>query len=273
VQDLAIEPVRGHPISGAQTRYLEQPMPDIVISNEGPVRKIRMNRPEKKNALTLAMYETMAAAIEDAGTQTSVRCLLLAGAPDVFCAGNDLNDFVAMARSGALGASIVRFLHVLARCEKPLVAAVSGAAVGIGTTMLLHCDQVIASDNAVLLTPFVSLGLLPEAGCSLIAPRLIGHARAFSLLVMGKPLSATDARAVGIVNAVVPAAELDAQSLAIARDIAALPPESVATARRLMRGSVEEVAARIDEEVEAFRMRLASPEAQAALAAFLTRKR
>ncbi len=248
-------------------------MPDIVISNEGPVRKIRMNRPEKKNALTLAMYETMAAAIEDAGTQPSVRCLLLAGAPDVFCAGNDLNDFVAMARSGALGASIVRFLHVLARCEKPLVAAVSGAVVGIGTTMLLHCDQVIASDNAVLLTPFVSLGLLPEAGSSLIAPRLIGHARAFSLLVMGKPLSATDARAVGIVNAVVPAAELDAQSLATARDIAALPPESVATARRLMRGSVEEVVARIDEEVEAFRVRLASPEAQAALAAFLNRKR
>ena len=136
-----------------------------------------------------------------------------------------------------------------------------------------HCDQVIASDNAVLLTPFVSLGLLPEAGSSLIAPRLLGHARAFSLLVMGKPLSATDARAAGIVNAVVPAAELDVQSLATARDIAALPPESVATARRLMRGSVEEVAARIDEEVEAFRIRLASPEAKAALAAFLNRKR
>ena len=116
-------------------------MPDILISNEGPVRKIRMNRPEKKNALTLAMYEAMAAAIEDAGADTSVRCLLIAGAPDIFCAGNDLNDFVAMARTGALGTPIIRFLHALARCEKPLVAAVSGAAVGIGTTMLLHCDQ------------------------------------------------------------------------------------------------------------------------------------
>jgi enoyl-CoA hydratase/carnithine racemase len=170
-------------------------MPDILISNEGPVRKIRMNRPEKKNALTLAMYEAMAAAIEDAGTDASVRCLLIAGTPDIFCAGNDLNDFVAMARTGALGTPIVRFLHALARCEKPLVAAVSGAAVGIGTTMLLHCDQVIASDNAVLLTPFVSLGLLPEAGSSLIAPRLMGHAHAFSLLVMGKPLSAKSWRA------------------------------------------------------------------------------
>lgn len=179
-------------------------MPDILISNEGPVRKIRMNRPEKKNALTLAMYEAMAAAIEDAGTDASVRCLLIAGTPDIFCAGNDLNDFVAMARTGALGTPIVRFLHALARCEKPLVAAVSGAAVGIGTTMLLHCDQVIASDNALLLTPFVSLGLLPEAGSSLIAPRLMGHAHAFSLLVMGKPLSAEAAKAVGIVNAVVP---------------------------------------------------------------------
>ena len=248
-------------------------MPDILISNEGPVRKIRMNRPDKKNALTLAMYEAMAAAIEDAGTDTSVRCLLIAGAPDIFCAGNDLNDFVAMARTGALGTPIVRFLHALARCEKPLVAAVSGAAVGIGTTMLLHCDQVIASDNAVLLTPFVSLGLLPEAGSSLIAPRLMGHARAFSLLVMGKSLSAEAAKSVGIVNAVVPAAELDAQSLAVAREIAALPAESVSAARRLMRGNVEEIVARIDEEVEAFKTRLASPEAKAALAMFLNRKR
>ena len=248
-------------------------MPDILISNEGPVRKIRMNRPEKKNALTLAMYEAMAAAIEDAGADTSVRCLLIAGAPDIFCAGNDLNDFVAMARTGALGTPIVRFLHALARCEKPLVAAVSGAAVGIGTTMLLHCDQVIASESAVLLTPFVSLGLLPEAGSSLVAPRLMGHARAFSLLVMGKSLSAEAAKSVGIINAIAPAAELDAQSLAAARDIAALPAESVSAARRLMRGNVEEIVARIDEEVEAFKTRLASPEAKAALAMFLNRKR
>jgi len=248
-------------------------MPDILISNEGPVRKIRMNRPEKKNALTLAMYEAMAAAIEDAGTDTSVRCLLIAGAPDIFCAGNDLNDFVAMARTGALGNPIVRFLHALARCEKPLVAAVGGAAVGIGTTMLLHCDQVIASDSAVFLTPFVSLGLLPEAGSSLIAPRLMGNARAFSLLVMGKSLSAEAAKSVGIINAIVPAADLNAQALAAARDIAALPAESVSAARRLMRGNVEEIVARIDEEVEAFKTRLASPEAKAALAMFLNRKR
>jgi len=248
-------------------------MPDIIISNEGSVRKIRINRPEKRNALTLAMYETMAAAIEGASTEPNVKCLLLAGSPEIFCAGNDLNDFIAMARSGVLGVQIVRFLHALARCEKPVVASVSGAAVGVGTTMLLHCDQVIASDTAVLLTPFVSLGLLPEAGSSLIAPRLMGHARAFSLLVMGKPLSAEEAKAAGIVTAIVPGADLDAQSLALAREVAALPPESVASARRLMRGSVEEIVARIDEEVEAFKTRLASPEAQKAFAAFLSRKR
>jgi enoyl-CoA hydratase/carnithine racemase len=248
-------------------------MPDVFISNDGPVRKIRMNRPEKKNALTLAMYESMANAIEDAGKSDSVRCLIIAGTQDVFCAGNDLNDFIVMARSGSLGEPIVRFLHTLARCEKPIVAAVSGAAVGVGTTMLLHCDQVIASDSAVLLTPFVSLGLLPEAGSSLIAPRLMGHARAFSLLIMGKPLTAEQARSAGIVNTVVPAAELDGQALNIAREIAGLPPESVIAARRLMRGSVEETIARIDEEVEAFKTRLTSPEAQKALAAFLNRKR
>ena len=139
--------------------------------------------------------------------------------------------------------------------------------------MLLHCDQVIASDNAVLLTPFVSLGLVPEGGSSLIAPRLMGQARAFSLLVMGKPLSAEQARDAGIVNALVPAAELDTRAFVTANEIAALPTESVVEARRLMRGSVEEIVARIDEEVEAFKTRLASPEAQKALAAFLTKKR
>ena len=248
-------------------------MPDIIESNDGPVRTLRMNRPDKKNALTLAMYDTMAASIEDAATKPAVRCLLIAGAPDVFCAGNDLNDFVAMAKSGALGTPIVRFMHALARCQKPLVASVSGAAVGIGTTMLLHCDQVIASNTAMFLTPFVSLGLVPENGSSLLAPRLMGHARAFSLLAMGKPLSAEEAKAAGIVNTIVPVENLDAHALVVAREIAALPPESIMTARRLMRGSVDEIIARIDEETEVFKTRLASPEAQAALAAFLKRKR
>src|SRR5262249_47738951 len=149
--DVVVDAVRSHPISDSFVRHLERhlgtSMPDIFISNEGPVRKIRINRPEKKNALTLAMYEAMAAAIEDANKADTVKCVVIGGTPDVFCAGNDLNDFIAMARVGGLADPIIKFLHTLARCEKPLVAAVSGAAVGVGTTMLLHCDQVIAGDN------------------------------------------------------------------------------------------------------------------------------
>ncbi|HVZ51711.1 MAG TPA: crotonase/enoyl-CoA hydratase family protein [Pseudolabrys sp.] len=244
----------------------------ILITDDGPIRTIRMNRPEKKNALTLAMYDAMAEAIEKAQANGAVRCLMIAGAPGAFCAGNDLNDFVAMAQGGGLGAPILRFLHALARNDKPLVAAVSGVAVGVGTTMLLHCDQVFAADDARLSTPFVSLGLVPEAGSSLLAPRLMGHARAFSLLVMGKPLSAGEAMQAGIVNAVVPAAELEQAALAAARAIAALPAEGIAITRRLMRGSVEEIIARIDEEAALFKGRLASPEAHAAFAAFFNRK-
>jgi enoyl-CoA hydratase/carnithine racemase len=248
-------------------------MPDILVTDDGPVRTIRMNRPDKKNALTLAMYDAMAEAIEQAGGNGGVHCLLIAGTPGAYCAGNDLNDFVAMAQGGALGAPILRFLHALARSEKPLVAAVSGVAVGVGTTMLMHCDHVVAASDAKLSTPFVALGLVPEAASSLIAPRLMGHARAFSLLVMGQPLAAEEAKAAGIVNSVVPPAELDAAALEAARKIAALPAEGVRVARRLMRGSPDEIVARIDEEADAFKRRLTAPDAQAAFMAFLSRKR
>jgi len=248
-------------------------MPDILVTDDGPIRTIRMNRPDKKNALTHAMYDAMAAAIEEAGARAATRCLMIAGASSAFCAGNDIGHFVGASRSGELGAPVLRFLHALARCEKPLVAAVQGAAVGVGTTMLLHCDHVVAATDAHLATPFVALGLLPEAGSSLLAPRLMGQARAFSLLVMGEPLTAADAKEAGIVNAVVPAAEVDARALAAARAIAALPPQAVLASRRLLRGAPDEIVARIDAEAEAFKERLSSPEAQAAFAAFLARKR
>jgi enoyl-CoA hydratase/carnithine racemase len=248
-------------------------MPDILVSDDGPVRSIRMNRPEKKNALTLAMYAAMAAAIEEANGRGETRCLLIAGHESGFCAGNDLADFIAMAEAGALGAPILRFLHALNRAQKPLVAAVAGNAVGVGTTMLMHCDHVVAADNARLSTPFVALGLLPEAGSSLIAPRLMGLARAFSLLVMGQPLSAAEAKEAGIVNTVVPLADLEATALAAARAIAALPAESVAIAKRLMRGDIAAIDARIDEEAAGFKERLGSAEAKAAFAAFFNRKR
>jgi enoyl-CoA hydratase/carnithine racemase len=248
-------------------------MPDILVSDDGAIRTVRMNRPDKKNALTLAMYDAMAEAIESAAVRDDLNCLVIAGHTSGFSAGNDIGEFVDMTKTGALGAPILRFLHALNRSDKPLVAAVAGRAVGVGTTMLLHCDHVVAAEDALFSTPFVALGLVPEAGSSLIAPRLMGHARAFELLVMGRTLTAAAAKDAGIVNAVVPAAELDAAALAAARQIAALPPHAVAASRRLMKGSVTQIDGHIDAEAEAFRKRLASPEAKAAFAAFLAKKK
>lgn len=250
-------------------------MSDLVtVTDDGPVRAVRMNRPDKKNALTMAMYDAMAAAIESAGTNASLRCLLIAGSPAAFCAGNDLNDFLQAAGSGgALGQPILRFLYALARCEKPLVAAVRGNAVGVGTTMLLHCDHVVAGTDARFATPFVGLGLVPEAASSLLAPRLMGHARAFSLLVMGRPLDAGAAKATGLVNAVVAPDAVEDEAIKAAREIAALPPQGVLASRRLMRGAPDEIIARIDAEAEEFQARLQSAEARTAFEAFLFRKR
>lgn len=244
----------------------------VIVSDDGPVRTVRMNRPDKKNALTLPMYDAMAAAIEAPGADT--RCILIAGAPSVFCAGNDIGDFMAMAtQTGALGAPILRFLYALARSDTPLIAAVQGNAVGVGTTMLLHCDHVVAGTTARFATPFVGLGLVPEAASSLIAPRLMGHARAFSLLVMGRPLSADAALAAGLVNTVTAPENVEAEALRAAREIVALPPQAVLASRRLMRGAPDEIVRRIDEEAEAFKARLRSPEARTAFEAFMTRKR
>ena len=144
-------------------------MSDLIVSDDGPIRTLRMNRPAKKNALTLAM----AAAVEESGTNGAIRCLLIAGGPGSFCAGNDIGDFMKAADEGvALSPSTLRFLYSLVRCEKPLVAAVTGVAIGVGTTMLLHCDYVVAAADARFSTPFVALGLTPEAASSLIAQRL-----------------------------------------------------------------------------------------------------
>jgi enoyl-CoA hydratase/carnithine racemase len=243
----------------------------VVVSDEGAVRTVRMNRPDKKNALNAPMYDAMAAALEGAG---QMDCVLIAGVPGAFCAGNDLQEFAqASARGEGLGAAVMRFLYALARCEIPLVAAVQGVAVGIGTTMLLHCDYVVAGNDARFSTPFVRLGLVPEAASSLLAPQLLGQARAFALLVMGRTLDAAAAEACGIVNAVVAPAEVDAEARKAAREIAALPPEAVRASRRLLRGPPAERIARIDEEAALFKARLGSAEARAAFEAFLARNR
>jgi len=247
---------------------------NVIIIDQGPVRLIRMNRPDKKNALTAAMYDGMAQAIESASGDSPIRCIVIAGVPGAFSAGNDLGDFMKAATGGeGLGNSVLRFLYSLARAERPLVAAVQGVAVGIGTTMMLHCDYAVAASDARFSTPFVALGLVPEAASSLLAPRLMGHRRAFELLVMGKPLSGEEAKACGLVNQVAPADQVEAEAMKAAQAIAALPLEGVAISRRLMKGVPDEIVKRIDDEAEQFKKRLGSPEARKAFEAFLTRKK
>lgn len=246
----------------------------VIVTDANGIRTIRMNRPDKKNALTLAMYEAMTAAFEGANADDSVRCVLIAGVPGAFSAGNDLADFLKAAESaGGLNRSVLRFLPALVRCNKPMVAAVSGIAVGVGTTMLFHCDFVVAASDACFSTPFVSLGLIPEAGSTLLAPRLMGQRRAFEFLVMGHPLNATHAKELGIANIVVAPENDDAEAVKAAREIAALPAGAVTLSRALMRAGTDELLRRIDQEAKIFGERLKSPEAKGAFEAFFARNR
>jgi enoyl-CoA hydratase/carnithine racemase len=244
----------------------------IVVTDEGGVRIIRLNRPEKKNALTQPMYAAMTRALLEAATSEAIRCVVFMGSGGAFCAGSDIADFQKRAEGG-LEPVTIDFLHALARNTKPLIAAVGGVAVGIGTTLLLHCDYVVANAGAMFSTPFTKLGLVPEAASSLLAPLRMGHARAFALLVMGRPLSAEEAKAAGLVNDVVDAAEVETAALQAAREIAALPAGAVAVARRLMRGELDDIVERVDTEAMHFKERLGSDEARAAFAAFLARKK
>lgn len=244
----------------------------IVVVDDGPIRTIRMNRPEKKNALTQPMYAEMTGALRDAETNEAIRCVVLTGGPGAFCAGSDISDFQKRAEGG-LKPVTVDFLHTLVRNPKPLLAAVDGLAIGIGTTMLLHCDYVVATSGATFATPFTKLGLIPEAASSLLGPMRMGHARAFALLVMGRAMSAEDAKAAGLVNAVVDPATLEETVLHAAREVAALPAGAVALARKLMRGNLDDLQRRVDTEAMHFKERLQSDEARAAFAAFLARKK
>jgi enoyl-CoA hydratase/carnithine racemase len=244
----------------------------IAVTDDGGIRTIRMTRPEKKNALTQTMYAAMTQALHEAAGSDAIRCIVFAGSPGAFCAGSDISDFQERAEGG-LKPVTVDFLHALVRNPKPLLAAVDGIAVGIGTTMLLHCDYVVAAVGSRFSTPFTKLGLIPEAASSLLGPLRMGHARAFALLVMGRPLSAEEAKAAGLVNAVVDAGALDDTALQAAREIGALPAGAVALARELMRGDLDDIVKRVDIEATYFKERLQSDEARAAFVAFLARKK
>jgi enoyl-CoA hydratase/carnithine racemase len=245
----------------------------IEVTRHGAVQAIRMNRPGKKNAITRAMYATMASALTDGDADAEVRCHVILGVPGAFSSGNDLQDFMAVAMGGEGGMEVYDFLLALANAQKPLVSAVDGIAVGIGTTINLHCDLTFATPRTEFRTPFVDLGLVPEAGSSLLAPAVLGRQRAFALLGLGEGFSAERAMAAGLIYAVVAEDELEAAAFAAAEGIAQKPPQALKIARDLMLGDRAELVARIKEEGVHFRERLTSDEARQAFVAFMSRKK
>jgi enoyl-CoA hydratase/carnithine racemase len=243
---------------------------DIEIAREGAVLSAAFARPQKKNAITGAMYEKLIEAFETAERDSDVGALVLSGKGGVFTAGNDIADFLAVAARGSGDFPAWRFISKLAAFEKPLVAAVDGLAIGVGTTLLFHCDLVYATPAARFQTPFVDLGLVPEAGSSLLAPQRFGRAKAAELLLLGEPFGADEALKLGFVNAVLPQSELLAHAMERAAALAAKPRAALLATRRLMRGDNEAVKARMAEEMHAFSAALKSPEAHAAFQAFLS---
>ena len=241
------------------------------------VATVEIARPEKKNALTVAMYQAMTDALVAAKADPAVRAVLITGQPGVFTSGNDIEDFMTRAPgqgADSMDSPVFKFMHALLDCDKPVVAAVTGAAIGIGTTMLLHCDFVYVSDEARLAMPFVALGLVPEFASSLVVPQLMGHRRAAEKLLLGDPFTPEQAVDCGIANAVLPAAEVVNHARRVAERFNALPPGAVREAKQLMRGpQTEALLKTIRVEAEIFGRRLRSPEAMEAFQAFFQKRR
>jgi enoyl-CoA hydratase/carnithine racemase len=249
---------------------------NIIVSDEGAIRTITMRRPEKKNTLTQEMYLAMSDAIDSAQSNPAIRCLILTGRSGVFTAGNDIGDFLQAATEKndvARPRNSVIFLQSLVNNSKPIVAAVDGIAIGIGMTMVFHCDYVIASTTATFSSPFLQYGLVPEGATSLLAPRMLGHQRAFAMLVMGKAMSAHDAHEAGLVNQVVQPGHAVVAAQKVAREICALPADAIAISRKLLKPPTEDLVRRIGQEDHFFRERMRSPEALAAFRNFFLRKR
>lgn len=244
----------------------------VIVSIEGPLMRVVLNRPEKKNALDREMYEALIAALAQAESTPSIRAFLISGAGGAFTAGNDLQDFMALIANPAAFPAL-RFIRALAGFGKPLVAAVEGDAVGIGATLLFHCDLVYAAPNARFRMPFVDLGVAPEGASSLLVPRRIGQAKAAQFLLLCDAFGAEDALTLGIVNAIAPAEEIVSLAAHAAQRLCDKPPLALAAARRLLRGDQKEIIERIDEEGAVFAQLLALPETQARLASFFESRR
>jgi enoyl-CoA hydratase/carnithine racemase len=250
---------------------------DIQTSKANGILTIAFNRPERKNAITSAMYQAMADTINAAEGDKEVRAILITGKPEIFTAGNDLADFAATtaANDGVAFSDrpVIKFMQALFKCTKPVVAAVNGAAIGIGTTMLMHCDLVYAADNAKFSVPFAALGLCPEFGSSMLLPANGGHARAAEKLMLGEPFSAQEAYDMGLISKLLPADQVLAHAQAQAAKLVALPAESIRQTKRLMKAGREALKAHIDVESAQFGAMLTGAEAKEAFTAFFEKRK
>ena len=246
---------------------------DVLISKANGILTITFNRPDKKNAITVAMYQTIADALKDAEFDAGVRAILFTGKSEIFTAGNDLDDFLRNPPQSTKS-PVYQFIQNLSHATKPVIAAVSGLAVGIGTTLLLHCDFVYAADNAKFSMPFAKLGLCPEFASSLLLPQIVGYQRAAEKLMLGEAFSAQEACAMGFVNKVLPSAEVLSFAQAQAAKLVELPTSSLRATKRLMKGKqIAAIEAKIKEESVLFSEMLLSKEAKEAFAAFFEKRK
>jgi len=250
-------------------------MSDFVTESiESGLQTLCLNRVDKKNAITLDMYHALTEALRNGQTNPEVKATLIIGAGNDFSSGNDINEFVQIAQKPDKMSTILTFLQVLSGYNKPLIAGVEGRAVGVGATLLLHCDMVLSSREARLQFPFVQLGLVPEAASSYLLPRLVGHQKAFEILVLSDVLDATQAHELGLINHLCEAGEAHKLALLYAQKIIALPVEAVALSKALLKhNDQEEVQAALLREGRIFQERLSSKEAHQAFSAFLSRNR
>ena len=244
----------------------------ILVHNESGILTLTFNRPDKKNSITAAMYQQLADALKAAADDAAIRVVVIQGSETIFSAGNDLGDFMNNPPAGD-GSPVFQFLHGIAAFPKPLLAAVCGPAVGVGTTLLLHCDLVIAGDNAAFSMPFVNLGLCPEAASSLLVPQMMGYHRAAEALLLGEPFLAEAALEVGLVNRVVPPSEATRVAMQWAQKLAAKPISSLIETKRLLKkGNADTVKTRMTEEGASFGRMLREPAAKEAFSAFMERR-
>lgn len=248
-------------------------MTDILSHTEAGVLTLTLNRVAKKNSITIAMYAALADALEQASSDQAVRAVVIQGHETIFSAGNDIADFLN-APPATLDSPVFRFLRAISTFAKPVVASVCGPAVGIGTTLLLHCDLVYAGDNAAFSLPFVNLGVCPEAASSLLVPQLMGYPRAAEALLLGEPFMAEAALEIGMINRIVPPMEANALAQRQALKLAAKPMSSLLETKRLMKKSqAAAVAARIDEEALSFGRMMREPAAREAFSAFMEKRK